>query len=336
MLIVCPSCATSYQVEPNSLGQDGRSVRCARCRNVWFASTPRVPAPAADDWDVMDDPPQLTVVEAASPSEFSDPPEQDADAAPAPSEETAAAEILPEAVPEIGSIEGIDLAGLDAEMEAERAEQEAAADAVLAEVTGEAPAPESPPLVPEPPTTTIEAQPAIVAAAAGGEDIETFAARRARRDALRGRQWLKPGLPAAILALIAANAAVVVWRADIVRLLPQTASLYATIGLPVNLRGLVFDDIRMSRVEHEGVGVLVVEGAIVNVTGRPVEVPRLRLAVRNEGKSEIYVWTTRATSSILGPGETLPFRSRLASPPADGREVQVRFFNRRDLVAGLN
>lgn len=338
MLIVCPSCATSYQVEPSSLGQ-GRSVRCARCRNVWFAATPAAtPAPAADEWDVVDGPPQLTVV-AAAPSEFVEPPEQAAASAPEddlPAAETAAPEIPPEAVPEIGSIEGIDLAGLNAEMDAERAQQEAAADAVLAEVAGEPPVPESPPLVVEQPTTTIEARPSPVSAAAAGEDIETFAARRARRYAIRRRRWLKPGLPAAILALAAANATVVAWRMDIVRLLPQTASLYAAIGLPVNLRGLAFDNIRMSREQHEGVGVLVVEGEIVNVTGRPVEVPRLRLAVRNEGKNEIYAWTTRATRSILGPGETLPFRSRLASPPADAREVQVRFFTRRDMVAGLN
>lgn len=335
MLIVCPSCATSYQVEPNSLGPDGRSVRCARCRHVWFAAAPTImPAPATDDWDMMiDGSPQLTMIEAA-PSELADPSEQNA--APAPAEETAAVEIPPESVSELGSTEGIDLAGLNAEMDAERAEQEAAADAVLAEVTGEAPGPESPPLVPEQSTTTMEAQPATIAAAAAGEDIETFAARRARRDALRQRRWLKPGLPAAILALAAANAAVVAWRMDIVRLLPQTASLYAAIGLPVNLRGLAFDDIRMSREQHEGVGVLVVEGSIVNVTGRPAEVPRLRLALRNEGKSEIYAWTARPPSSILAPGETLPFRSRLASPPADAREVQVRFFTRRDMVAGLN
>ena len=38
---------------------------------------------------------------------------------------------------------------------------------------------------------------------------------------------------------------------------------------------------------------------------------------------------------ILAPGETATFRSRLASPPADGRDVIVRFLNRRDLVAGM-
>ena len=35
MLIVCPSCATSYNVEPPSLLRGGRSVRCLRCRTAW-------------------------------------------------------------------------------------------------------------------------------------------------------------------------------------------------------------------------------------------------------------------------------------------------------------
>src|SRR5215831_2837519 len=37
MLIVCPSCATSYNVDLASLSQNGRQVRCARCRTVWHA-----------------------------------------------------------------------------------------------------------------------------------------------------------------------------------------------------------------------------------------------------------------------------------------------------------
>ena len=38
MLISCQNCATSYQVDPSSLGPAGRSVRCARCQRVWFAA----------------------------------------------------------------------------------------------------------------------------------------------------------------------------------------------------------------------------------------------------------------------------------------------------------
>jgi hypothetical protein len=153
---------------------------------------------------------------------------------------------------------------------------------------------------------------------------------------LRRARWLRSALPAAIVILLAVNAALVAFRMDVVRLLPQTAPLYAAIGLPVNLRGLAFENIRMSWVEQEGAGVLVVEGSIVNVMGHPVEVPRLRLALLNEAKHEIYAWTTLPSRSFLAPGDTLPFRSRLASPPVDAREVKIRFLSQRDAVAGLN
>src|SRR3954465_3173038 len=37
MLIVCPTCTTTYQVAPAALGA-GRHVRCAGCKNTWFAT----------------------------------------------------------------------------------------------------------------------------------------------------------------------------------------------------------------------------------------------------------------------------------------------------------
>jgi hypothetical protein len=80
--------------------------------------------------------------------------------------------------------------------------------------------------------------------------------------------------------------------------------------------------------------VLVVEGAIVNMTRTTLDVPRLRFAVRNGTGHEVYAWTALPSRPLLASGETLPFRTRLASPPADGRDVIVRFFNRRDVVAG--
>lgn len=42
MLIVCPSCASEYTLDPTRLGPKGREVRCASCRTAWFAK----PAPA--------------------------------------------------------------------------------------------------------------------------------------------------------------------------------------------------------------------------------------------------------------------------------------------------
>src|SRR3982751_1646304 len=48
MLISCQNCATSYQVDPSSLGATGRSVRCARCKRVWFAANPAGPTQIAE------------------------------------------------------------------------------------------------------------------------------------------------------------------------------------------------------------------------------------------------------------------------------------------------
>ena len=284
-------------------------MRCARCRNVWFATIPTLASASAgsDEWDVIDTGPRVPAVDR-------------------PMESSAAAESPPAA---FAPPEDIDVAALSAEIDTERAGQEAEADAVLAEVAQESSVADSPSLVPGEPSA--QAQPDTRV-----QDIESFAARRALRNAQRQHRWRRAALAAAILALVAVNAGLMAWRMEIVRLLPQTASLFAAVGLPVNLRGLVFEDIHMSRTEHEGIDVLVVEGSIVNVTGWPVEVPRLRLAVRNEAKHEIYAWTAMPSRSILAPGGVLPFRSRLASPPADAREVQVRFFSRRDMTAGLN
>src|ERR1700681_2283458 len=44
MLIVCPSCATSYKIDPAAVGAAGRMVRCARCKATWFTGGPK-PAP---------------------------------------------------------------------------------------------------------------------------------------------------------------------------------------------------------------------------------------------------------------------------------------------------
>jgi hypothetical protein len=189
------------------------------------------------------------------------------------------------------------------------------------------------PLVESPSLAPLEQGPADPAQR---EDIETVAARRAQEQARnRGFRLRLPGLPAAILALMLLDLALIVWRGEIVRVAPQTASLYAAIGLEVNLRGLVLSDITTETRTTEGVPVLLVQGRIVSTSKHMVDVPRLRFAVRNASGNEIYTWTALPNRSLLSPGETLAFQSRLASPPPETRDVLVRFFNRHDLGVGI-
>jgi|SRR5215470_9845613 len=285
MQIVCPTCATGYDVEPSSLGTAGRSVRCVRCRTVWFATPPLANA----------------VVAPASPAEAAEWTSWSDEEPPAGSQSDAAAPSI---------VDGeVSLSAVATTMDA-------------------------PPLAPM--DADIGSLPAAAPFAGPRQDIETVAARRARPQS-PSRRFALPRLrlSGAMLALVVAHAALIIWRVDVVRLMPQTGSLYALIRLPVNLRGLAIEDVKTARETHDGVPVLVVEGTLANVARAALEVPRLRFAVRNDRGAEVYAWTAPPARAILNPGEQVAFRSRLASPPGEGREVIVRFFNRRDSAAGL-
>ncbi|MCH2548184.1 MAG: zinc-ribbon domain-containing protein [Alphaproteobacteria bacterium] len=40
MILECPSCQNRYLVDQRALGVKGRTVRCAKCKNQWFAEPP--------------------------------------------------------------------------------------------------------------------------------------------------------------------------------------------------------------------------------------------------------------------------------------------------------
>jgi predicted Zn finger-like uncharacterized protein len=148
----------------------------------------------------------------------------------------------------------------------------------------------------------------------------------------RGKSVFNP--PATCAAMGALVLALIIWRADVVRLLPQTAPFYKMTGLDVNLRGLAFKDVKVTTETVEGKPVLVIEGVIVGETRKTVEIPRLRFSVRDAQGTEIYAWNTVLEQTVLQPGDHALFKSRLASPPAEGKSIDIRFFNKRDIAGG--
>ena len=153
-----------------------------------------------------------------------------------------------------------------------------------------------------------------------------------RLPALPGKPVI--GLPTACVTMGALVLALLFWRSDVVRLLPQTAAFYKMVGLDVNLRGLTFKDLKITNETVEGKPVLVIEGVIVGEARKPVELPRLRFSVRDAQGAEIYAWNAVLEQTTLKPGERAWFKSRLASPPPEGRNIDVRFFSKRDLAGG--
>lgn len=285
MHIVCPHCTTSYAINPATLGEAGRTVRCSRCREVWLArpedaigaAAPTMAYEAAGsnlaaEWEAMgrEDADETQVVD--SPSISADLPEGD-DAA--------------TAWPAV-------------------AEADATAHADGQEATGKRRfrLPRLPRLFRLPSLPRIPFMPVIGA------------------------------LPTTCAAMAALIIALFVWRSDVVRLLPQTALFYKMVGLDVNLRGLAFKDLKITNETVDGKPVLVIEGMIVGQTRKPVELPRLRFSVRDAQGAEIYAWNAVLEQPVLKPGERAFFKSRLASPPPEGRNIDVRFFNKHDLTGG--
>lgn len=309
MLIVCPSCATSYEVALATLSPQGRQVRCTRCRTVWHAELSQADKLLAA---------AAAIAPTLEPAVF----------------EPVAAMTAAEAVPSSPANES-PAPGVPADADAGEIEPPPIEALVAAEEPGHI---NAPPIVPgddaNPPIDVAAAE-SEAPASEPPEDIETVAARRMRRRRKRRslRVPLSP-LHAAILALALVNLALVVWRTDVVRAMPQTASFYAALGLPVNLRGLTFDNVVTATEQHDGVPILTIEGNVYNGTRKAEEVPRLKFIVRNSARQEIYSWAAVPTRNVLQPGEVEPFRARLASPPADAHDLVVRFVNRRDILAG--
>ena len=162
-----------------------------------------------------------------------------------------------------------------------------------------------------------------------GQEIESFAVRRQRLQARRKQTCHSSRWTAIILVLVAFNVTLVGARNEVVRYLPETASLFAAFGLPVNLRGLKFENVRISKEMQDGDSVLIVEGVIVSEASKPVEVPRLRFAARNATGQEVYTSRAQPSRSVLGPGERLEFRSPIPTP-TDATDVIVRFFTAHD------
>ncbi|HEV7257837.1 MAG TPA: DUF3426 domain-containing protein [Bosea sp. (in: a-proteobacteria)] len=250
MLIVCPSCASRYELDAAKLGPDGRKVRCASCQALWHvAPEPELPeVPTAEETQAL----------------------------------------------------------LNAELE-QAAAIEAQVSALAAEQTVE-------PVV-EPP----------------GEPpgrARRGAGRTARKVIAKAR---KPRMQAATVpvALSLAGLAlfgVLLWQRDrAARVAPQLASVFETLGFPVNIRGLKLSAVESGLVDDMAGRFLVVEGDVTNITKGNAKVPSIEVAVKDASGQTLYSWKTDPPRSELEPSELMRFRARLAAPPAGGQSVLVRF-----------
>jgi predicted Zn finger-like uncharacterized protein len=211
MILTCPECSTRYHVDAKSIGNPGRTVRCASCGHRWLAK----PAPDA---------PQLVELEDPSP----------------------------------------------------------------------------------PPSGTRHWP-------LGGAEEQR-----------RGSASLVGWLVGVLLILIVASA--VIGRNEIVAGFPASASIYQKLGLPITMElGLQFEGVVSRRLEEGGVAVLVVEGAIVNVTDQERPVPPIRVTLLDGGGRRLQQELFEAQDAQLDGGGKTSFSGRLVNPAEQARNFSVTF-----------
>jgi hypothetical protein len=104
-----------------------------------------------------------------------------------------------------------------------------------------------------------------------------------------------------------------------------SAIIFASLGAPVNQRGLEITNLRSVLIEEDGQRILTVEGDIKNVGSARLKVPELDMHVRGSMARTLYTWKSPSPRSDLSKGEIMTFRTRLAAPPDGAIAVQVRF-----------
>ncbi len=291
MLLVCPSCSSGFRIDASALGEEGRSVRCGHCRHVWHATVDQA---VAEPVEVSS---AANVPSVPSPATGSD---DDWGAAFA-DEATEGHDPKPAAAKNSAPAEAEAPAQMD--------------ETTSASALSKSPVVESPPLVPE--------------------GIEALASRRSRRPYVpppkRNPMTFRMNPPILVILLCSMiMGALILGREVVVRSFPGAASIYASMGFHINLRGIEFQGVTTVREVQDGIAMLLVEGDIVNLTGKTIDVPRIRFAIRDQSGREIYNWTAAPPRPLLGSAEAMRFTSRLASPPAESKDVLVRFVTRFD------
>ncbi len=296
MKIKCPDCSTSYDIKPEVLGAEGRSVKCARCGNRWFVA----PEPEDDeelpldaDAGSVDDDEASWEEDEAEEARFenSDPEPEDDD-------------------------EPDDEADADAPPSRPAAKPQPVATQSDDDEDEDRPAPAD--------IETLAKRPKII--------VNPNKFKRNRLGAIVNWLLRRNFRRITGVILFAASVAVcvvfILVRDSVVKQAPDLASLFEAVGLDVNLRGLEFRDLRTFREIQEGQPTLVVEGSIRNIQAEETPVPAVRLSLRGGDLQEIYAWTVEPRTKVLKGLDETRFRTILTDPPSEAADIQVRFIDR--------
>ena len=259
MILTCPECATRYLTKDDSIGPNGRTVRCSNCETTWFV------AADLDELALKDN--QTETITAAS----------------AAGRQSLA---IPTAPPPAAN---------------ERSK------------------PKSSHVVSD---NSVETNNTDETVKGAHVDIRDRADDQRRRRRLRtvGLIWLIP-----LLILCMAGGFAYVMRQDIVRKMPATATLYKQLGIEVTLSGLSLEAPMSRTTLIENKTVLVVNGAVRNISRTAQEVPLIEFSLHDKSGAELTSWFVETSAKTLEKDGRVTYTSEYPNPPLDAVTMKYKF-----------
>jgi predicted Zn finger-like uncharacterized protein len=333
MIITCPSCSTSYDIDGAALGAAGKTVRCASCGNKWHQAgagappepqqAPPHPAPPQSEPPRPAAPPPLPSPSPSAPEETPSPlasetaeESEPGGALDLPTDEELDAALGPERESNLSSIAPEEEEDLT-EMGEEDFEDLPDPDPVESFVPGESSESEEededldPDEIPDPePIPNILSDP--------DEDFD---------DEPKRRLGLWISIAAAIVLLAGIGAGGYFGRNMVAEIWPTSIALYDIAGVEVEFpgKGLKIRPMDPSReTDEDGKEVIVVRGVITNVSDKPRQVPMIEVALLDDIDQRVRSIRVPPLKSSLEPNEEMGFRARLDDVPT-ARKLEVTF-----------
>jgi predicted Zn finger-like uncharacterized protein len=135
------------------------------------------------------------------------------------------------------------------------------------------------------------------------------------------------GWAALVLVLVLLIAGLWFARTPLVAAWPPLERLYVLAGIQVDAPsfGLEVRNLTPAFSKVDSTQTLVVTGEVVNISGGVRKVPSLRVTLRNAKSEALKTWDFTTGRDQLLAGETAPFQTSIANPPADASTAVVVF-----------